>query len=508
MSDLQKLYKESSHYLAGRVAIMLLGFVSFPLFTRVFSVSDYGIMSLVLSTIMVLVAFSKFGMQNAVQRFHPEFANSPDPTAFRRYYSTLFFGAAIIGGVTAVGYLVTALAVPDRVMNPYLRTASVIAATLIVVRTLRSMQTNLMQIERKTITLNVSEIINKVGTVALVVLLIFTWQRGFKAFFVGTLIFEAIVVLAYLPPLVRRGLLSPAAFDNRFFRTVISFSMPLMFGELAWLALDTSDRFLIQGFLGTEAVGFYGASYNIAYYVQDLVTVPLNLALLPIFMNVWSSKGTRAASRLLSQTFDHFILGSVLIVSTFTVVSRDLIVLLASKKYEQAHNLLPWLVTGLVLSACQIFFKPGLLVRDRVVAIAKITSYAAITNIALNLFLLPRMGVKAAAISTLLSYAVWIFLLGRESLSAFPFHLNFLAFFKYAAAGVAVVLIVPKMQIPILILSIIAKGLGAVAIYGGVLWLIDAKFRELVRMALRWFSRQIRPVVHMQSVEMEIAVKE
>jgi len=34
MSALKTLYKHSSHYLGGRVAVMMLGFVSFPLFKK------------------------------------------------------------------------------------------------------------------------------------------------------------------------------------------------------------------------------------------------------------------------------------------------------------------------------------------------------------------------------------------------------------------------------------------------------------------------------------------
>jgi O-antigen/teichoic acid export membrane protein len=504
MSDLKKLYWESSHYLAGRVVLMLLGFVSFPVFTRVFSVSDYGIMSLVLNTIMVLVAFSKFGMQNAVQRFYPEYAKSEDPTAFQRYYSTLFFGAGMIGGLTALAYVVTVLVLPDRLMNPYLKLGSILASALIVIRALRSMQTNLMQIERKTIHLNVSEIVNKAGTIGMVILLIFAWERGIKSFFIGTLVFEAIVVLAYVPSLLKRNLLSSSAFDTKFFRMVVSFSVPLMLGELAWLALDTGDRFLIQHFIGTEAVGYYAASYNVAYYVQDLVTVPLNLALFPIFMKLWSTEGESAAAGLLSRSLNHFAMGSVLIVSTFTVVSRDLLVLLASKKYESAHVLLPWLVSGLVLSACQIFFRPGLLVRKLGSEIAKATFYAAVVNVVLNVLMLPRIGVKGAAIATLLSYLVWIFLMARRSLAAVPFKLNLTAVFRYLVAGLAVVLIVSRIQINVLILSVVTKGLCAVAIYAGVLWIIDGGFRELVQSAVSYLANLGQPVGRMHSVEMTV----
>ena len=96
MSALKTLYQHSSHYLGGRVAVMLLGFVSFPVFTRVFSVTDYGTMSLITNTVLLLTVLSKFGFQHPVQRYYPECAGSPDPNALQHYYSTLFYGSALM----------------------------------------------------------------------------------------------------------------------------------------------------------------------------------------------------------------------------------------------------------------------------------------------------------------------------------------------------------------------------------------------------------------------------
>ena len=72
MSALKTLYRHSSHYLGGRVAVMLLGFISFPVFTRVFSVAEYGAINLIMNTVLLLTVLSKFGFQHSVQRYYPE----------------------------------------------------------------------------------------------------------------------------------------------------------------------------------------------------------------------------------------------------------------------------------------------------------------------------------------------------------------------------------------------------------------------------------------------------
>src|SRR5437899_1035890 len=72
MSEIRTLSPHAPHYLGGRVSLMLLGFISFPVFTRVFSVAEYGAMSLVLKVVLLLPVVGKFGLQNSVQRSYVE----------------------------------------------------------------------------------------------------------------------------------------------------------------------------------------------------------------------------------------------------------------------------------------------------------------------------------------------------------------------------------------------------------------------------------------------------
>jgi len=117
----------------------------------------------------------------------------------------------------------------------------------------------------------------------------------------------------------------------------------------------SGDRFFVQHYLGAQALGFYAAAYGIAIYLQDVLMAPLQLALFPICMKVWAAEGKKATQEFLSRSLDQFVLVAVGVVCIAIVTSRDAIVLLASRKFQQAHSLLPFLVVGLVLSAVTIY---------------------------------------------------------------------------------------------------------------------------------------------------------
>ncbi len=507
MSTVKTFYRHSSHYLGGRVAVMLLGFISFPVFTRVFSVADYGAINLITNTVLLLTVLSKCGFQHAVQRYYPESANSGDPDTLRRYYSTLFYGTALIALVLSVGFGMSLLLGGARFLGITASGTLLLACTLVMVRSLRSMQMNLMQMENKTVLYNGADILQKALSIGVICALLFFWQKTAFALFLGLVLAEGAMMLQYIPALVRRDLLSPAMFDRGFLRMALAFSFPLMLAEISWVVLDSGDRFFIHHYLGAQALGFYAAAYGIATYMQDVMMVPLQLALFPICMKLWNSEGKKATQDFLSRSLDHFIFVGVVVVCIAIVTSQDVIVLLASKKFQQAHVLLPFLVIGLVLSAVTVYFRPGLLIHKRASKIALATFYASILNIALNIILLPRIGLVGAAIATMVSYAGIVVFLAYQSMSVLPYKLELAAFARYAAVGGFVTWLASRLAVESPLLSAVTKGSMVLFLYVGILAAIDSRVRRLLHqtctMALSWLRKERHPEVDSMSAVSE-----
>jgi O-antigen/teichoic acid export membrane protein len=197
-------------------------------------------------------------------------------------------------------------------------------------------------------------------------------------------------------------------------------------------------------------------------------------------MRVWNTEGKKATQDFLSRSLDQFILVAVAVVCVAIVTSRDVIVLLASRKFQQAHTLLPFLVIGLVLSAVTIYFRPGLMIHKRATKIAVATFYASILNIALNVILLPRIGLVGAAIATTVSYAGIVVFLAYQSLRVLPYKLELASFARYAITGGAVAWLVTQLPVETPLLSAVVKGSLILVLYAGILFAIDMRVRQLL----------------------------
>jgi O-antigen/teichoic acid export membrane protein len=480
MTPLKTLVRHTSHYLGGQVAVMLLGFASFPIFTRVFSVADYGTLALIQSTVALLTVMAKFGFQHSIQRYYPEYANSPDPLAVRRYYSTLFYGTGLVALILTSAFVGSVALGLGRFLGMAATAALLVACSLIVIRSLRSMQLNLMQMENKTKLYNIMEFAQKAAGVGLTVVLLFAWRKNIMACFIGMVAVELGVLLQYVPVLQRRGLLSLRLFDGGFLRAATVFSFPLMIAEISWLILATGDRFFVEHYLGLVAVGYYSAACGIAIYVREVMMVPLQLSFFPICMKLWAAEGKEQAQRFLSRSLNYFMMISVLVVAVTMVTSGEVIVLLASKKFQQARVLLPYLILGLVLSAMNTFFRPGLMIYKQVRKIAQATFFGCVVNIVLNIVLLPRFGLKGAAAASVVSFLAMIAYSGYQSMRVLPFKIEWLAALRYVIVGVAAAWVASLIPIESPVPAAMLKAVVILVLYVGVLWLIDSGMREVV----------------------------
>jgi len=465
MIELKTLMRQASHYLGGRVCLMLLGFASFPVFTRVFSVSEYGIMSLVLKVLLLLTVMGKFGLQNSVQRFYAEEGASPDTTLSRRYYSTLFFGAAATGAVMALLFVLAMLFAPASLVETRLKHLFLLVAVLIVVRSLQPALIGFLRAEGKTKTYNVTEIAVKAVTVLLACILLLFWRRTLTVFFGSVITVEVAGVLALAWYLRRRGLIDWRAVDWNYFRKAAVFAFPLIGYELASVVLDSGDRLLVQHYMGSQPLGYYSAAYNVSTYVEEALMVPINLALFPIYMKLWVEKGKQETQAFLSRSLNGFLALAVGVICVVLLTSRDVIVVLASSKFQDAYRLLPVLVIGLLAYAVHIFLNAALLIYKKTATMTRLVVYACAVNILLNMVLIPRIGLQGAAIATLASYLIMVLLMGFVSFRLLPLQINYAGFAFNLVAAAATFAMVRLVQFHLAWANVVVRGLLGLFLY-------------------------------------------
>jgi O-antigen/teichoic acid export membrane protein len=475
--ELKKLVRQSGHYLAGLVGALALGFVSFPIFTRVFSVADYGMIDYVQKVVLLLTAGAKLGLQQSAMRFYDGRGFSSDRIAARRYYSTMFYSVGLAAlAVTAVFITVLSLA-PHWLVEAPLASLLCFAGTLVFVRALESILWVFLRVEERTKMYSIANVAMKAGTIAAVCLLLAFGGRSPRTYFAGAIAVEGATVALLTIWLLRRGLIDRAGFNWSLTQKSLAFGAPLVAYELAGVVLDSGDRFLVRHYLGAQPLGLYSVAYGLSSYVNDVLIAPLNLALVPLYMRLWKNEGPARTREFLSAGLDLFLMVAVGVLAAACALSRDGILLLASSKYRGAEALMPMVVAGLLLYASNSFFSSGLWIHNQTMTMAKLLIWSAATNVGLNVLLLPRMGLQAAALATLISYALCTVLLCRASFRTLPLRVDGKAIAKYSLAAGASWAVASRIELGTPLMNLLARGATVMLVYGGLLCAIDKRVR-------------------------------
>jgi O-antigen/teichoic acid export membrane protein len=104
MSSDRKFYKQLFHFIAGNGLTTLLGFISFPVLTRVLPKDKYGILGLVTTTMLLLVALSKDGTSNGIIRYYHLYREMKETRSV--FVSTIIFKGILFSLITVICYII------------------------------------------------------------------------------------------------------------------------------------------------------------------------------------------------------------------------------------------------------------------------------------------------------------------------------------------------------------------------------------------------------------------
>ncbi len=410
-SAFKRLAVQTSHFSVISLIATVAGLVTFPLLTRLFSLADYGVMSLIGATVTVAAAVGKVGVQHSIIRYHSEIV------ADRGRYSLAQLSATTLLGMVGTGLAVALLVavgfhlLPARWLgDPRVPGLMVIMSVVVVVQVLESALINFMRAEQRTSQLMIYQVLKKCLGLGLILVAVLAIARSLTAFYTATAMTEALAIGTLALVMFRRGLRplpSPAQFSRPLYLELLKFGVPMMIGqELSNIVLSVGDRYVIEGTIGATELGLYAAAYNLCLYVQSMVVSPVCQAIQPLYMQMWDQQGHDQTVDFISRSLRTYTLLAAPVIAGLTAVGPELLPALASEKYVSASGVLPWVIAGLIVEGANSMLGAGLFIHRRTRTIMGIVVSIALLNLVLNIVLVPRIGILGAAIATLVSYVV------------------------------------------------------------------------------------------------------
>lgn len=392
----KSLLRNFTSYAFGNVLGLMAGLLSFPLFTRTLTLSEYGTLSLLNAALSLLTCLSKGGIQNTINRFWV--ADGDNTELVSSSYSGVVSCFVLITVITSPGFLLGWFGHEYAKFSMMVLFACYVTVFFEVIR---SVSNNISIIKKNAFQYSLLNSCHKYLRIILPYLGVLVFADRLLGIAIGFMV-ASITTASIL--LYRQNFAWKFQFDKKRLSTLLIFGFPLMLNELVDYCLAFCDRFFLAHYLNVSAVGVYSAAYNLSNNVQVVLITSMGMTSAPLLLERFNDCGFDEMKRLLRCCITWYCLLGGGVVALSTSVGPDLLVFLASSKYSEASTVMLPILAGVFLYGLFGLATSTLFFRNQTKVILVFCFAAAVINILANWLLVPELGIMGAALATLFSY--------------------------------------------------------------------------------------------------------
>jgi len=416
------------------------GIVLLPILTKTLGAYGYGLWSQALVTISLFVLLLRFGAPFSIARLFP---GKKISEMSKELSSILALIIAVVGTFSIILF-----AFPYPLANAVFDGEVLIVklvAVIIFVSCLDKIFHAVFQAFRemkKLATINVTSMYIEVGLAVTLVLLGYGIIGAIVAVLIvrGPLSVVLFILISRKIPLTR-----PEFYP---LKKHLSIGLPAIPGAISHLLVDVSDRYVIGIFLGTTFVGYYTPGYSLGMMVPIFIASVLAFVLLPSLSGYYENNNIRMVKRILNLSTKYFLLITIPSFIGIILVGKPILLLLTTQNIAQNSYIILVLsaFAGLLFGLYDIF-KVSIFLKKRTRLFAVIWFFGAGINLIGNIIFIPRIGIVAAAITTILSYMIVTTLVVYFAKKNFPFKMDYLSLLKIVASALLMGILIYVVRI-------------------------------------------------------------
>lgn len=467
------------NYSSAGTLSALAGVVTFPILTRNLTVEEYGILGLIMATLTLFIAIGKLGFQHAVIRFYAQITHSDGDWSTNNMHSTVLVVFGTLAMLTTVIWLLSGnLIMPSTLQYDGMGSLFTVASLTVFLRLFGSAFLNFLRASERSGKVAKVQVTMRYCYILFVVAMLFvSGLTPFKVL-VCILLAEIVAFSSSLYYYRDRITFSLSDFRGDLAKSMLMYGAPLMVLETLGVLLRLTDRYLIQGMLGEVELGMYSASYNLTAYLEIIVLATVTQALRPVYMKLWERDGVEPTKEFLSSTFHIYLAVGIPFVALFSATAPHLLNFLASPKFAPGTIIIPFVTMSFMLDGCVHWLGAGLYVKRNTRVLMKWSFVAAVTNLTLNVMVIPKFGILGASVVTVISFSLFIVGVTASASKYLSFDIDWVTPVKIAVMSLAVYFLLTNLDFGAELTNLFVKGFvgGGFCLIG--LLVIDARVAQ------------------------------
>lgn len=370
----------------------ILVFLMLPLYTNVLTTQEYGTIDIISTTINLSIPIFTLSISEAILRYTME-KNVIKEEVLKESLKVIVKGFLILLILSPLTIFFKLPLIYVVIFLIYYLTTAIINALSYYTK-----GTNNLKL------LGISNIIRALLLVSLNCLMLLVLKLNIIGYYISLIVSDIIFIIILLIP-VLKSKQKRIKQNHQLAKEMKSYSKPFIINSISWWINNASDKYLVLLFCGINITGIY----SIAYKIPSMLEVVQN-----IFSQAWQisaikeykSKEAEAFFSTMYKYYNFILIMTVLIILLFL---KSISKILFAKEFYVAWKFVPFLLLAILFGALSGFLGSLYSANKDSKMYAKSTLIGAISNIILNLILIPIFNAYGAAIATFISYlVVWI----------------------------------------------------------------------------------------------------
>jgi O-antigen/teichoic acid export membrane protein len=411
---LRRLATTGAAYTAASILSKVIAVALLPLYTRYLTAEDYGAAEILFAAVVLASIVVRLGLIEAILRFY--YQEDEDPAAIVRSSFAGLFWLSTLGALVLLPFAgpLSELLIPEpEALGESAPELVQIAIGGLWVLTMWEFMLTLFRLEERARAYFLTTLLNVLAAIGLTVVLVVELEEGARGLLLGSYAAGGVFVLGLVAWQRRRLSLR---FDPGLLRRLFRFGLPTMPAEVSLYLLNFIDRLIIVRSLGLAEAGLYSLAVKFAQAVNVLVR-GFQLAWPPL---AYSIRDDDEARRAYATIVTLFVAGCAFVVTGMWLFSRWIVRALAAPEFFGSYKAIGLVSTAVTLYALYLVLVVILGRTGRTEFNFPAAIGALVANVALNLVLVPAMGIPGAGLALVLSYLVVLGLMYAFTQRLFP----------------------------------------------------------------------------------------
>lgn len=386
----KSLFFNTLIFALGSFGSKLLVLILVPIYTAALSRAEYGTVDLIAQTANILIPIFTLSVSEASLRFGLEVKTLSER---RKVYSVCL-------RILAAGLVIMAAVFPLLGRLNYLDGYELTLYIYVWTSSLRQLNATFVRSMEKVKIFALDGVICTLTMLLLNILFLLVFKWGMRGYLLAIILSDVVSsVFLFITGRLWKYI-TLAKIEKSLIKEIIRYAAPLVPSTVLWIVTSVSDHFVVRYFHGNDVNGILVIAYKIPMVLTTVFTM---------FSQAWNMSAitenrSRQRERFYTNVFSFNQSFMYVISAAILLLIKPITYVWVDHEYFIAYKYSPLLTLATVFTCFNVFLGSVYIAEKKTKHTFYTSLAAGLSNIILNLLLIPRYGINGAAIATFISY--------------------------------------------------------------------------------------------------------